>query len=362
VKFFATAGQGTEPFLADELHELGLERVKPTRAGVSFSGRWEDAWRACLWSRIAVRILLPLTEYPCRGPADLYSGARRVEWGEHISPRTTIAVSAVGSAPGLDNTMFIAQKVKDAVVDRLRDETGARPSVDRTDPDVALFARIGGGRASLYLDLSGDPLHKRGYRAKGARAPLKETLAAALVRASGWDRVRPLVDPLCGSGTVAIEADHLARRVAPGLSRRRFGFERWASFDEGLARRLAALRERARSEQLTRGPLVLASDMDPKAVEVARDNVARANAQVRVERQRLGEKPIPEASFVVSNPPHGERLPVDPRLFEELTRAAAGSSIALLIGPETPLSIPKNARVFKVKNGAIPCRFVVFGP
>jgi putative N6-adenine-specific DNA methylase len=346
--------------LADELRDLRMERVKPQRGGVGFAGRWEDAWRACLWSRIAVRILLPLTEYPCRGPEDLYAAARRVEWDEHLSPKTTLAVSAVGSAPGLDNTMFIAQKVKDAIVDSLRDRYGARPSVDRVDPDVGVFARIGGGRASLYLDLSGDALHKRGYRSKGARAPLKETLAAALVRASGWDRERPLVDPMCGSGTIAIEADLFARRVAPNLRRKRFGFERWASFEAGYRKRMQLLREQARADELSVGPEVVASDADADAIRIARDDVERAGARVRVERRTVAQRTGSGRVFVVSNPPHGERLQVEASLFDDLARAFAGSRFALLVGPRTPLRTPREARIWDVANGAIPCRFVVY--
>lgn len=360
MRFFATAAQGTEPFLADELRELRMERVKPTRGGVAFAGRWEDAWRACLWSRIAVRILLPLTEYSCRGPEDLYAGASRVEWDEHLSPKTTLAVSAVGSAPGLDNTMFISMKVKDAIVDVLRDKFGARPSVDRVDPDVGVFARIGGGRASLYLDFSGDALHKRGYRASSARAPLKETLAAALVRASGWDRERPLVDPMCGSATIAVEADMLARRVAPNLRRKHFGFERWASFDDGHRKRMQLFREQALAGEVAEGPTIFASDIDPDAVKLATDVVERARAHVRVKRCALADHTETRGAFVVSNPPHGERLRVDASLFVELERVFAGSRLALLIGPKTPLKVPREARVFEVSNGAIPCRFVIF--
>ncbi len=364
MKFFATAAQGTEGLLCEELGSLGLERVKIRRGGVEFSGRWEDAWRACLWSRIAVRILHPVAEFHCRGADDLYAGARSVDWAEHLSPKTTLAVSAVGAAPGLDNTMFVAQRVKDAVVDRLRDELGARPSVDRDDPDVALFARLGGGRATILLDLAGDSLHRRGYRADGARAPLKETLAAALVRASGWDRVRPFLDPMCGSGTVAIEADHLARNVAPGLGRSRFGFERWASFDEGRKKRWALLRQQARSRALDEGPEVSASDHDPKMVELARGNVQRARAHVRVSHARVADLSAGSPpGIIVSNPPHGERLVADPELYaalERLTRELSGHRFAFLLGPNTPFRAPRSARLVKVNNGALKCRFAVF--
>ena len=216
MKFFVTAARGTESALTDELREIGLERLRELRGGVQLSGRFEEAWRVCIESRIAVRVLWNISEFPCESAADLYAGVRAVEWEEHVSPDTTLAVSAVGVAPGLDNTMFVAQRTKDAIVDRIRDDMGARPSVDREDPDISVFVRLARGRATVSFDLAGESLHRRGYREPGAVAPLKETLAAALLRLSGWDRESPLVDPMCGSGTLAIEADLLGTQRCAG--------------------------------------------------------------------------------------------------------------------------------------------------
>lgn len=364
MKFFATAAKGTEHALREELDELKLDRLRVQPGGVSFSGRWEDAWRACIGSRIAMRVLYPLSEFPCASERELYDGVREVEWEEHVSVQTTLAVSAVGSAPSLDNTMFVAQRSKDAIVDRLREQTGGRPSVDREDPDVAVFVRLARGRASVALDLAGEPLHRRGYRQPGSRAPLKESLAAALLRLARWDRRSPLCDPMCGSATLAIEADLWARAVAPGLARRRFGFERWASFDESRQKRMSLLRERARAEERSDGPEVRAFDADPAVVELARQNVKRARAHVLVERARLGELGTRfGAGLVIANPPYGERLEADPALWGELERALTGlggTRVALLLGPRVPFRPPSRAERARVFNGPLECAFWVW--
>lgn len=364
MKFFATAAKGTEHALREELDELKLDRLRVGPGGVSFSGRWEDAWRACLETRIALRILYPLDEFPCASERELYDGVRAVQWEEHVSVSTTLAVSAVGSAPGLDNTMFVAQRSKDAIVDRLRDQSGGRPSVDREDPDVAVFVRLARGRASVALDLAGEPLHRRGYRQPGSRAPLKESLAAALLRMARWDRSSPLCDPMCGSATLAIEADLWARSVAPGLARRRFGFERWASFDDSRRRRMSLLRERARAAERAEGPPIRALDADPEAVELARANVKRAGARVVVEPARLSELPgRAKAGLVIANPPYGERLEADPALWRELEGALAGLEgvrVALLLGPRVPYRPPSRAERSRVYNGSLECAFWVW--
>jgi len=365
MKFFATAAKGTERALADELAELSMERLRVQPGGVSFSGRWEAAWRACLHSRIAVRILHPVADTRCRGERDLYDAVRDVEWEEHVSAHTTLAVSAVGTAPGLDNTMFVAQRTKDAIVDRLRDLSGQRPSVSREDPDVAIFVRLARGRVSISLDLAGHALHRRGYREPGSLATLKESLAAALVRMSGWDRRRPLLDPMCGSATLAIEGELWARGVAPGLSRDRFGFERWASFDDSRRRRMARLRDDARSREQAEGPRVLASDVDSAAVELARRNVQRAGAHVAVQRASITELcGTTPPGLVIANPPYGERLEASAGLLRELQcalgRLPEGHRVALLLGPRTALEPPGHAVRHRVFNGPLDCSLWVW--
>ncbi|MDQ3037343.1 MAG: THUMP domain-containing protein, partial [Myxococcota bacterium] len=230
--FFVTCAAGTELALKDELRELRFRKVRADRGGVRFEGPWADGFRACLTSRIAIRVLAPIARFPAKDGDALYDGVRAIEWERWLSARHTLAVSAVSKASALTHTNFVAQRTKDAIVDRLRDLSGARPSVDRQDPDLAIFVHLAKDEAAVHLDLGGDSLHRRGWRTAIGEAPLKETLAAAMLRIAGWDREGPMIDPTCGSGTIAIEADLWARRVAPGLMRERFGIERWASHDE----------------------------------------------------------------------------------------------------------------------------------
>jgi putative N6-adenine-specific DNA methylase len=372
LRFFASCAAGTERALADELREIGVGPIKTTRGGVGFEGHYERALRVCLWSRVAVRVLLQIGELPCPDGDALYAGMRRIEWSEHIRPNQTLAVSAVSKDSALSHTMFIAQRTKDAIVDPLRERFGSRPSVDRDDPDVQVFVRVVKDVATVHLDLAGEALHRRGWREPGAEAPLKETLAAAILRLAGWDRERPLVDPCCGSGTIAIEADHWARRVAPGLARRRLGIERWASFDAPLKKTLAELREQARAAALDDGPPIFAFDADAQAVAQASRNVVRAGAHVTVRRQRVAELSpgrlglIPSrhkpAAHVVSNPPYGERLEAGaelwPQFDELLERLPRGTRVSLLVASRPPIRLPERIERHSLMNGRIECWLV----
>jgi putative N6-adenine-specific DNA methylase len=242
LRFFATAAKGTEPALRDELRELRLPRVRADRGGVHFEGALEDAARACLWSRVALRVLLEAHTFDAPSGDALYEGVRSIDWTAWLTARTTLAVRATCRSSTLTHSQFVAQRTKDAVVDQLRDRLGARPSVDKEDPDVLLAVHVARDRATLYLDVGGASLHKRGWRARSGEAPLRETLAAAVVRLSGWDRESTLVDPMCGAGTIAIEAAAWAGRVAPGLGRAQFGVERWARHDSPMRAIMARLR------------------------------------------------------------------------------------------------------------------------
>jgi 23S rRNA G2445 N2-methylase RlmL len=365
MRFFATCAAGTERALADELREIGLERLRVDRAGVSFTGKWEHAFRVCFESRIAVRVLRPVAEFECRDEKELYDGVRSVDWSEHLHAGLTLAVTAVSRESRLSHTMFVAQRTKDAIVDQLRDRSGARPSVDRRDPDLAVFARIVRDRATIALDLAGESLHRRGFREPGDRAPLKETLAAAILRLGGWDRKRPLIDPMCGSATIAIEADHWARGVAPGLARSRFGFERWSSYDESRRGRMRLLRERLRAAIRPDGPMIHARDADSQAVERAGRNVNQAGAHVHVAHARIvdlaGTDP---PGHVVTNPPYGERLPASERFFEEmetaLLRLPSGHRVSVLCAERMPLRLRPRSERHAVYNGALRCELVSF--
>jgi putative N6-adenine-specific DNA methylase len=362
--FFATAAKGTEGALRDELRELRFRGVRADRGGVHFTGSLEEGYRACLELRTAVRVLMLLSEFDAEDGEALYEGVRAIPWSPYLSPKHTLAVRTACRSSRLTHSQFIAQKTKDAVVDQLRDKVGARPSVDLDDPDVMLFVHLVRDRASVYLDLAGEPLHRRGYRTHIGEAPLKETLAAAILRLGGWDRETPLVDPMCGSGTFPIEATMWARRIAPGLARDRFGFERWASHGEAEARKAADLRAEARGRILRDGPRVAGFDIDPQAIETARGNARRAALSIRFDRRGIYDlNPEGPAGMIVTNPPYGERLEGSRELFDELgdaIRRMYGHTAAILAGaPAIPQAIPlRPEKVLNVWNGAIECRLL----
>jgi 23S rRNA (guanine2445-N2)-methyltransferase len=306
--FFATASAGTEDLLADELRELGLHGVRIGRGGVQFTGEIADAMRVCLWSRTAMRVLLPLAEFPAATADALYAGARDISWEEHLDEKRTFAVEAVGRTETLGHTHFTALKVKDAVADSLRERRGARPNVDARDPDVRIVAHLADGRASLALDLAGEPLFKRGWRLAQTQATLKETLAAAILRACGYDGKRPLIDPMCGSGTLAIEAALIAQNHAPGVHRR-LGIERWVSFDATLRADLLRMRDEARRGVRRGAPPVFARDRDPDAIRATQVNVKRSGLPIQVQQADARElAPLDPSGFIVVNPPWGKRL------------------------------------------------------
>ncbi|MDX1654534.1 MAG: THUMP domain-containing protein, partial [Candidatus Competibacteraceae bacterium] len=230
-RFFATAPRGVEPLLAGELTRLELNGVEPGRGGVAFSGGMEAGYRACLWSRTAVRVLLPLGHFPIPDAEALYQGTTALPWEEHLSADGTLAVDFAGSSKAIVNSHFGALRVKDGVVDRLRQLYGRRPGVDREKPDVRINAYLHREQLTLAVDLSGEPLHRRGYRQGTVAAPLKENLAAALLLKAGWPEIAAeggtLLDPLCGSGTLLVEAGWLALDIAPGLLREHWGFSGW---------------------------------------------------------------------------------------------------------------------------------------
>jgi putative N6-adenine-specific DNA methylase len=366
VEFFATAAKGTEPALRDELRELRIPGVRCDRGGVHFDAEWQDAWRVCLGSRIALRVYRPLSTFEAPSKQALYDGVRAIDWSPYLTPRHTLAVTAFCKSSALTHTNFTAQKVKDAIVDQLRDRHGLRPDVDRDDPDVALFLHLAKDRATVYLDLAGESLHRRGYRRQAREAPLKESLAAALVRLSGWDRQRPFCDPMCGSGTIAIEAALWAQNIAPGMLRKRFGFERWPGFDEGARRRLQALRAEARAGVRSERIPIFASDLDPKAVEIALANARAAGVQLVISRRSvLDLKPLDPPGVILTNPPYGERLQAEQGLYRKMGqvfRKLPGHTVAVLTGHRgIQRAIPmKPVRFQIVYNGDIECRLVVY--
>jgi len=308
---FATAARGTEDLLAQELEELGAKRVRQDRGGVRFLANLHEALRICLWSRIAMRVLYPLATAEAQGADGLYAATHAVAWEEHLTPDVTFAVDASLKESEHVHSGFVALKIKDAIVDRMREKCGQRPNVSTRDPDVRVVAHLARSQLSLSLDLCGDPLFQRGYRVKTTEAPLKETLAAAILREAGYTGEEPLVDPMCGSGTLLLEAALIASRRAPALYRK-LAVERWPKLGKAAHEELERLRAEAHSLERPPPAPIVGYDKDPEAVEAARKNARAANYDrfIKVEEGDATfpfEVP-PGPGLLVTNPPYGERL------------------------------------------------------
>jgi putative N6-adenine-specific DNA methylase len=314
---FAPCPRGLEKTLADELLSLGATVDQVVTAGVAFRGDRSVAYAANLHSRIASRILLRVAQGRYRDDDDLYRLANRCEWERWFDVHRTLRIDVNAIRSPLRSLNFATLRLKDGLVDRFRTRTGVRPSIDTVTPDVRIFGFLDERGATLYLDLSGEPLFKRGWRTERedkGEAPLKENLAAGLLALSGWTPGTPLCDPFCGSGTILIEAARIALGIAPGIGRE-FGFERLLDFDSGCWSRLRA--EAIRHAQATGASVsslrIAGSDIDAQAIEQVRRNAERAGVRpdaltLRCCDVRDAQAPFPEPGLVVTNPPYGERL------------------------------------------------------
>ncbi len=369
---FATAAKGTEGALRDELRELRFRGVRADRGGVHLDGDLGEALRACLWSRIAVRVLVEVARFPCPDGEALYDGASRVDWNAWLDPDRTLAVRAASRNSDLHHTQFIAQRTKDAIVDRIRDRTGARPDVDRDAPDVLLFVHVVKDEATLYADASGASLHQRGYRPRGSSegAPLKETLAAAMLRLSQWDRRSPFCDPMCGTGTIGVEAAAWAAGVPPGSWRDRFGVEGWKVANEVDRTAFRELREDARAAVAAardkEGPEILLRDVSPAALELATASARAAGVTVRIEPGGVGDLTADDApGWLLTNPPYGERLALGDsaqELGRAIRRRGHRPSAVLAGAPSIADAIGRPARKWlELHNGDLVCRLLLFG-
>ncbi|MGV3639766.1 MAG: THUMP domain-containing class I SAM-dependent RNA methyltransferase [Adhaeribacter sp.] len=306
----ATTQFGLEEVLAEELKQLGAKDIKISTRAVAFSGDQALLYRANIWCRTAIRILVPFADFYARNEEDLYRKISRIRWRRYLSLSQTFAINAVVSNSTFQHSLFLAQLTKDAIVDQFRRETGERPSVDVTRPDVRFNLHMYDNQVTLSLDASGDSLHRRGYRLQTNVAPLNEVLAAGIILLTGWDRKSPFIDPMCGSGTLLIEAALLAYNIAPGLYRgNNFGFVAWSDFNQQLFDEVVG---EARSARLPEGEIdIIGSDIDRDFIEVARNNITEAGLEdeirVRVRDIREAER-VGEQGVVVLNPPYGERI------------------------------------------------------
>ncbi len=311
--FSCTVTRGAEGVLAQELEALGISGCEPGRGVVHFSGPLALGYRACLHSRIASRVLLILKSGRASNAEALYQGVRTIDWLDHLAPDGTLAVDFVGRTESLHHSGFAAKKVKDAVVDTLRDATGQRPGVDLKNPHLRINVHLRQDEATVSVDLSGAPLHLRGLSRHPGEAPLKETLAAAILHLAGWPKAarygQPLFDPMCGCGTFLTEAAGIAQCRPPGLDRRHWGFSRWRGHDKAAWRE-----ELQRAESATRAVKLdlRGSDRNPMAVENTQWNLDRAGLtkEVRVTAGELSDAQPDSrnAGILVTNPPFGERM------------------------------------------------------
>ncbi|MGY3039354.1 23S rRNA (guanine2445-N2)-methyltransferase / 23S rRNA (guanine2069-N7)-methyltransferase [Rhodanobacter sp. TND4EL1] len=316
--FFATCPKGMEYLLRDELVAIGAADVREALAGVHFSGTLETAYKACLWSRLASRILLPLAEFDAADDDALYRGVQDIDWSTHLAAHATFAVDAGTAMSKLNHSQFIGLRTKDAVVDQFRQRDGSRPGIDTDEPDIRINLRLRRDRATVSLDLAGSPLHRRGWREEQGEAPLKENLAAAMLLRGRWPEVYAaggaLLDPMCGSGTLLIEGALMAADVAPGLRREYFGFLGWQQHDIALWRGLldeATLRAENGLRALR--SVFFGSDADSRMVQTAKRNAQEAGVAgfFTLDKQDVTHAAPPpgiDYGLVITNPPYGERL------------------------------------------------------
>lgn len=382
-EFFATCPKGLEYLLRDELIALGAD-AHEALAGVRFEGDLghldlELAYRVCLESRLASRILLPLSAFDAADAEALYAGTQTIDWSQHLAPDATLAIDATGSSGSISHSGFAAQKVKDAIADQCRERFGVRPTIQPQRPDVRLNLRLNKGRATLSLDLSGEPLHRRGWRREQGEAPLKENLACAMLLRAGWPdiyaRGGALIDPMCGSGTLLIEAAWMAAGVAPALQRDYFGFLGWRGHDAALWQRLHdAAEERALEGLRGLRTCFFGSDTDPRMIAIATHSLQNAGVAGFVSLDKRSAEHIePPTGFttglVITNPPYGERmgdlatLPALYKAFGDRLRAGFAGWRAAVLTSEPELEHAIGLRLDKhymLFNGAIECRLALF--
>ncbi len=368
-RFFAPCPRGLETVLADELRGLGSRHVAATEGGVAFAGPMDLVYRVNVESRIASRVLWEIGRSKYRTEQDVYHLAAHLPWPEWFTSNETIKVKVSAKQCPLKSLDFVTLRIKDAVCDRFLSARKSRPSVETTRPDVRIDAFLSRDDVVLYLDTSGEPLFKRGYRLGVVGAPLRENLAAGLLKLAGWAPDRPLLDPMCGSGTIPLEAAMMARSIAPGLGRR-FAFEKLSWFDAG---QWANVRESSLAGQRSAGGApIYAYDRDPNAISLAGDNLRRAGVRddVRLSRSELLDvvAPAPDG-ILVTNPPYGVRIGQAeelvrfyPQLGDWLKRRLAGWTAYVLTGDVRlakliGLSPSKRLVLF---NGSLECRLYEF--
>ncbi|HFD33039.1 MAG TPA: bifunctional 23S rRNA (guanine(2069)-N(7))-methyltransferase RlmK/23S rRNA (guanine(2445)-N(2))-methyltransferase RlmL [Gammaproteobacteria bacterium] len=375
---FATTAKGLEDLLAKELTELGLKNIRQKKGGVHFTGTGKDAMKACLWSRIANRILLEIDTFDVPDDEALYQHIYAINWSTHFSVDDSFLIDCAVSRSNINHSHYASLKAKDAIVDQFREKTGERPTIEPNQPDIRLNLYINNDKAIIYHDLSGESLHKRGYRIEGEHAPLKENLAAAILMRAQWPEKaaqgKAFVDPMCGSGTLVIEALLMAANIAPGLFRERFGFFNWQHFNQP---QWLALRKEAESKKqigLSKLPSITGYDANIHAIR-ATDINARSiglDGYIHLEKRDISQatpRKQDDVGLVVVNPPYGQRLSNKPEVHdlyftmgEQFKKAFPNWDVSVFTDSlELGKRIPLRARkIHSLYNGALECKLLHF--
>ena len=367
-QMLAKTFKGLEDVLAKELIELGANNLQIERRAVSFIGDKRMLYTANFCLRTASRVLVPIATFKAKKTDDIYEQVKQLDWAQYMTAKTTFQIDATVYSDLFRHSQFVTYRVKDAIVDWWMEHGGVRPSVQLTNPDMYLNVHIAGDTVTLSLDSSGESLHKRGYRVANTQAPINEALAAGMLLLAGWKGQSDFYDPMCGSGTLLIEAALIARNIAPGIYRKGFAFEKWADFDADLFEDIYSddSREREFSHK------IYGSDAGYYAVQAATKNVQSANLQrdievkqIRVEELRLADKNT-EGALVMMNPPYGERLSQDKnvlRLYQDMGTALkhqfSGATAWIISSNEDALKCVglRPAKKIHLVNGDLDCLF-----
>jgi putative N6-adenine-specific DNA methylase len=356
--------------MAQELEQLGAKDIEPGFCGVAFTGDRTLLYRVNLWARLPFRILKRLDDFACETSDDLFTGTQRIDWSQYLQPENTLAVTATGKTDELNHSHFSALQVKNAIVHQQTKDFGERSDVDTDNPDLRVNVHLHQGRATLSLDSSGDSLHRRGYRPAVGAAPLKESLAAALITLTGWTGEQAFFDPLCGSGTLPLEAGLRSLHIAPGLFRERFGFETWLDFDEALWEGLLSEAEAQQKEELS--VFVGGSDRDPNVLIQAHSNAEQCGLEhlISFQHRELADVEAPaDSGILLCNPPYGERLGKDSdlgafyKLLGNVLKQRFKGWTAYVLSGNKALSSNiglKSAARTPVYNGALLCQLMKY--
>lgn len=369
IDYFATTARGLEAITAEELIKLGATNVRNDFTGVHFQGDQELLYKVNLWARTIFRVLMPIETVSCRNADQLYNNVKSINWSEYLNPKQTIAVRCTGKNERLNNSHVTAISIKNAIVEQQQKDTGIRSDVDTQNPDILINAHINKNQCVISLDSSGDSLHRRGYRPAVGLAPLKETLAVALLHLAEWNPDIPLFDPFCGSGTIVLEAAMIALNIAPGLYREKFTLENWTDFNGDLWDKLIKEAKNSQKQDLT---TIIGSDVEAEIIKQAQDNASACGLanKIKFQQQHLADiQPPTETGIILCNPPYGIRMadtealsPLYKLMGDVLKQRFQGWTAYILTGnKELAKKIGlRTSRRIPINNGGIDCTLLKY--